>query len=350
MTEIEILTVNESKRWGELINDLPQKDIHFTSQYAQLFENYLKHKALLFVFKENDNVILYPFFIRKINDIEIFKDIEKEVFDIISPWYYGGPVSNITDKSREKEIFQNFTAEFGNFCRSEKIVSEFCRMHPFFKNHDNFSAPELEMNRKVVYIDLKKTKEEIWNSFKKVNRKAIRKAEKGGIDISITNNKSGIKKFYDIYTNSMERKEAGKFYFFNIEFFNDMFELLKDSATIFFAEHGGNVIVASLVLHKHGIAHDYLRGSDPEFLHMRPNNLIVKEIALWAKDNGNEIFDLGGGTSTDTNDPKLRFKSLFSKDRKRFFIYKKIHNKSVYDELCKKQCNITGNFPLYRCV
>ena len=347
MSDSYTLTTEDSKEWGELLDSMPKRDVHFTSQYSKLFEEYLKSKALLYVFVSNGNTIIYPFFMRRINDIKTFDALKVDTFDIISTWYYGGPISNVTDKNKEMELFQKFLPEFETFCVENRIVSEFCRFHPFFKNHLTFY--DSEMNREVVYIDLMKGWDEIYGGFKKENRKAIRKSERSGMKIIRSNDKADVKRFYEIYVSSMERKSAKSFYFFNIDFFNDMFELLKDSATMFFAEYNGKTVVVSLVLHKYGIVHDYLRGSAPEFFHLRPNNLIVKEIAKWAQENGNEIYSLGGGTTTDPNDTKLRFKSMFSRERSNFFIYKKIHDKDTYERLCKNYCNSSNYFPLYRC-
>lgn len=46
-----------------------------------------------------------------------------------------------------------------------------------------------------------------------------------------------------------------------------------------------------------------------------------------------KYFHFGGGVSSDMKDPLFKFKSGFSKENRKFYIGKKIHNQEIYDQI-----------------
>jgi lipid II:glycine glycyltransferase (peptidoglycan interpeptide bridge formation enzyme) len=153
----------------------------------------------------------------------------------------------------------------------------------------------------------------------------------------------------------MDRKGAGKFYYFNEQFFNELVTWFKDEVSLFFVEYKNEIITASLELGKFGILHDYLRGSKPEFNQYRPTELLIDEITKWTKTTDYKYFVIGGGNSNSEEDNLLRFKRKLSPELKDFYLYKKIHNLEIYKSLCN-EVKIDGDlkfdnasfFPEYR--
>lgn len=338
---LEVLTAHGSdeKKWRDLVNNLPIKDIYFTSEYAKLFEmtegktrERFGGEAQLFFYGDNKNYIIHPLLKRKINDLPFYSG--ETLYDVVSPWYYGGPLSFLTDEEKKKELFTGFFKEFHNYCTQNNIITEFVRLHPILKNHLPLADyVKLEKRWKIVYVDLTQDKETIWNNFKKENRKAIRKAQQNNIEIVHTKNREDIEKSYEIYLSAMKKINADESYFFSKKFFSSIFELLGNNAQLFVAKHGTEIVAASVLLGMGDICNDYLRASRPEFLNMRPNNLLIYHIILWAKENGYKIFSLQGGQSKD--DGILRFKLTFSDKTADYFTYSKIHNESKYKILCE---------------
>lgn len=327
------------KEWNEIIEQLPGKNIYITEEYSRLFEKHFCDEALLFVFGDDKNFIVHPVWKRK---------IDSKYFDVMSPWYHAGPTMKAEAAVQEK-LAKEFLAAFHDYCVKNSIVSEFVRFYPVTNNHKLFAnILEIKKAGDVVIVDTNRTAEEMFNSFSKVCRKNIRRATKSGVKVFASTKPEDIQKFFDIYSKSMERKEAEEFYKFSLDFFKDLFNLLKGEAVMLFAEHDSQIIVGNIVLHKYEIAEDYLRGFDPSFSSMRPNNMLVFEMAKWCSKNGCKVMNLGGShTSTDE---LFRFKSSFSKKTAEYFVSGVVHNQKVYDLLCKKKENTAGldYFPLYR--
>ena len=132
----------------------------------------------------------------------------------------------------------------------------------------------------------------------------------------------------------MDRKEAKKYYYFNDRFYADLMTFFKDEVRIFSVHFGDKVICSSIVLGQGEIAYDYLRGTDPDYLDKRPNDLLIDEIVLWVKSRNYKYFVLGGGSSSAPDDRLLVFKKSFSSTTTGFYIYKKVYDKKKYEELC----------------
>jgi len=131
----------------------------------------------------------------------------------------------------------------------------------------------------------------------------------------------------------MIRTGAQRKYFFPMSFFRDLFKILRGNATLLIAEYEGNVISAAIFLNKYGFVHYYLSGSDINFSRLSPGNLLLYEAIQGAKDNGHQIFNLGGGYQPD--DRLFRFKASFSKSIAEFYTYAKVHHRRYYSLLCK---------------
>jgi lipid II:glycine glycyltransferase (peptidoglycan interpeptide bridge formation enzyme) len=211
-------------------------------------------------------------------------------------------------------------------------------MNPILDNHLVYQDTDekIQHDRKIVYIDVTKSDEVIWAEYNRHTRKNIKKAKKEGLSVYRSNNiEKDMDKFVEIYHASMDRKEAGKFYYFNDQFFNELTKWFKDEISLFFVEYKNEIITASLELGKFGILHDYLRGAKPEFNQYRPTELLIDEIAKWTKTTDYNYFVIGGGNTNSENDNLLRFKKKLSPGLKDFYLYKKIHNFKIYKSLCQ---------------
>ena len=77
-----ILTLSEKDEWSKLLDKLPieQQDIYYTPDYYELYERNGDGKAMCFVYEKNDDVALYPFLIKCINNLGY--ELDEEYFDI----------------------------------------------------------------------------------------------------------------------------------------------------------------------------------------------------------------------------------------------------------------------------
>lgn len=352
--QLRTLRTKNAKEWNELIKNLKIKCIYYTPEYAKVSETNTKEESELFFYGDKDNYVVYPYLKKKINKLLFFKNSD-EVFYDISSFEYGGPAIFYSDESLVDNLFKNFLENFHEYCLKNNIISEFIRLHPFIENHilfQKFVPNHTNKIKEIVYTDLTDSEDVIWENFKKMNKKAIRKAKRNDIKIVTSTEQEDIKKFRKLYFSTMNKWEARKEYYYPLKYFQDLFSSMKDNATLFLAKLKDKTIVGSLLLHKFDIAYDYLRGSDSNYLEVRPNNLLVYEKILWAKKQGYKYFVMGGGYKT--NDSIFRFKSLFSKKTKPFYRYSFIHDDEKYRHLCKLRDKKDGSvkdpsfFPYYR--
>ncbi|MFT9494667.1 lipid II:glycine glycyltransferase FemX [Anaerosolibacter sp.] len=313
-----------SEEWNNTLNRLPldKRDIFFTSEYYKMHELNGEGKGCCFVYEDENGIGIYPFLMNKIEDYNLTQDY----YDIETAYGYGGPIT-----SHDGEIFaRKFEQAFINFCQNHNIVAEFMRFHPIIENERIFNDNiDIIHNRTIVYLDLNRTIEEIWNEdITSKNRNMIRKAEKS--NLTITHNRD-FKTFKSIYFETMDKLGADAYYYFSDNYYtmmeNDrhyyLMNVMKEDRTI-----------ASAVFMKfQKYFHYHLAGSLKEYLKYAPNNFLMWEAIKFAHDSGAKYFHLGGGRTTDMMDPLFKYKSSFSRRTANFYIGKRVHNSRIYEEL-----------------
>ncbi len=348
-SEFEIL--KPGKRWKEEYLSFANRDIFYNPEYYQINAEYANWQAELFLFRNKAYKIIYPYVKKPIGKLEFINGSTElaNLFDI-STLEYGGPIiEGHADESSIKEFHNSFT----NYCKENKIVSEFIRLHPFQANHRHYPEPKSVKN--VFYMDLTKPHREILLDFKKSNKNAITKARRVNVNVHQTKKADEIAEFYKIYFNLMKTKNAEQFYFYSLDFVKNLIKRLGEKAKLYVAEHNNKIIAGSFFLYDNHAVHYYLAANAKEFSQHCPGNLILYAAIIDSKNEGYKTFNLGGGYQQ--NDGLERFKATFTKTKKIFYRHTKIHNTQAYEmlsnmkaEFCaKKQKAYNLNyFPAYR--
>lgn len=341
---IKIINLQDS-RWNEIINSFSNKDIYFTTEFFRASTLIDEGEPILFYFENEAGKVAYTFLKRK-----IMTNISNQVmFDIVTPYGYGGPLYEIVDDFSYFSI--SFDKAFQQYCENENIISEFIRFHPVVKGQEllrNTLKPE--HIRHTICLDLETDKEEFIGIIPSKTRNMIRKAMKHDIVISELNYKDDLEEFLAIYNETMSRNAATTYYYFSKEYFEQLFHLLGDSLKMFGAFFEGKLISITLIMCYGDFIHYHLSGARQEYMYTGVNNLLLFEIAKWGHENGYKYFHLGGGYKGD-GDSLFKFKKSFTKDGVYpFFIGKVIHNSTVYHQLVDEKGIMidTGFFPLYR--
>lgn len=297
-------------------------DIYYSKEYISL---YLKEDETIFEFKyQEDEYIFHNIAIKrpikKIGDI----DTCNGYFDLETAYGYGGFVINTDDQ----EFIANAVNQYVKKCMEENIIAEFIRFHPF--NESPIKHRELfDMNlydRDVVYVDLELSREERWNSYSSKTRNILRKCEK-----ELTFEQSvNIEKFVDLYEQTMNKNNAGEFYYFSKDYYE---QLLKNSSIdLYVVKKDEQVISSAFFMQSDAFCHYHLSANDYNMRQYNANYLILDKMFELAKSNGKKYLHLGGGTTSLKDDSLLKFKQKFSKLTKPFYISGKIYNKDIYDK------------------
>ena len=335
MASIEILSSKQSFYWKQRLEKTGYEDIYFYPEYASIFNSVDEGSSLIYIYEEGNNIFLYPFRFRQLAKIKKFAEFS-EWADITSDYGFGGPLVTMTGEIENKKFIKNAVHAFDDYCKDNKIVSEFCRFHPLL---ENTSYLKDEYNpifcNQTVWVDLTLSEEELWHQMRRNHRQDIRRAEDLGIEVEISDLPNAADSFHKIYIQTMQDVGADSYYFFNEDFFQRTIKYLNDHAVIFLARYQNKIISGVLYIWGNNFSHAHFSAMDREFSYLRPNKLLHYRAILWSKKKGLKKLHLGGGTGGSDTDSLMHFKSGFSKLRAEFYIAKRIHNPKIYNNLCQ---------------
>lgn len=338
--------MTEKSDWDREIRVFEKCDVYYTFEYCKATEKIEKGEAKLAILENNLGKIIYPFILRRI-DINI--DINTNLYDIITPYGYGGPYIK-----GEIINMKTFRCMFEIYCKEQNIVSEVIRFHPLMNNHLQMQEYiDLQYIRKTTAVNLENGIEFIRTKYSSMNKRNIKKARKNGVYcVEVEKNETNINLFIELYNGTMKRNNALDFYYFSEEIITEM---LKDTnlstAHLLFAYFEGKVVSAVVIYLCGNIAHYHLGASKTEYLYLKSNNVLFDYMIDYSKLKKAEIIHLGGGYIE--NDGLFSFKSSFTNNNHfEYYLGKKIWDYKTYEKLVNYyiEDNKSHNsyFPIYR--
>lgn len=318
----------ELEEWEEWYARLESGGVYHSPKYVRTLQAHLEAEAELLVYREGEKLVYYPYFRRKIEGPRSSDTATAGTggySDIVSSWYYGGPLVSGLDPTRDRKFVRRFAQCFSQYCLDERIVSEFVRFDPQLRNDVAVGdVMAVRYDRPTVHVDLTQSDREMWAGFEGRNRTSIRKAVACGIRV-VEAGADGIGEFARVYQREMQRKGAQGHYLFDERTFELFAEQLKERFLLFLAYHEERPIGGGVVMRGSGVAHDFLRATLPQFWSMQPNNLLLFEEIQSCKRRGDRVFDLQGGRPG-----VFEFKRAFSSARGAFHVAKIVHLPKVY--------------------
>ncbi len=317
--------------WDNLYSNLPEKmqSPFFTSQY---YESYLEvEKGTIECFccyQDKDNFLFYPYLRREINSLGY--DLPDKFYDIAGAYGYNGPLGKVSDP----RFIDYFNSALKHHLREISVVTEFVRYCPIINNrifHTYTNQIDVLDN---VYIDLSKGLEDVWNnSFESKVRNIYRKSEKYNLLTQIyygeSIRKEHISIFYNIYINTMERKNADKYYFFQESFFMELYNKLRNNILLSITYLEDIPISSEFVFLGPKIAYGFLWGTLKEYYSFNANTFQRWILINFLYSKGTEIYSMGGGASR--YDSIYKYKLGFSKNcNNPFFIGTYVHKPDIY--------------------
>ena len=179
-----------------------EHDIYFSKDYVSLYVDKANGDEIFeFEYTEGN---------KKFKTISIKRPIPfaPDCYDLETAYGYGGYLVNTGDIDFIKRALQEYTY----FCKTNNIVAEFVRFHPFnnFPKDPSF-FDFIKHDRNVVYIDLSLEKQ-----YQSSLKRNIRKAEKYNLKFFPVPSNEKVKylnEFMNLYYETMRRKKASRFYF-----------------------------------------------------------------------------------------------------------------------------------------
>jgi hypothetical protein len=329
--------ITEKSAWAKALDVFVENDFVHTYDFHKVSEVNGEGEPILFVvFDDNAQLLAcWPCLKRNIPD--------SPYFDLTGVYGYGGPVFAPDVKP---ENVMNFLCDG---MRNLGAVALFSRMHPLFVD-----AIEDEGHRglrlsDVVVIDVKPVAD-VLSLYRGSHRREIVNSQKSGVRIYIDENCEHVKEFGDIYRWSMADLNAVNYYHFSDTYFDSLIKSDDFKVIMIFAELNGKTIAGSIFIITGGIMQYYLSGTVAEYRKLAPSKAIIACAHKLAIDLGLSKLVLGGGVGS-AKDSLFKFKAGFSNLTKPFYIFKKILNDAVYQDLCTvKQIDSKSIsfFPAYR--
>lgn len=302
--------------------------------------------------KDSDLQMFFPVIMKNLNSVS---EKYNNYFDAFSPYGYPGPLCSSSDYHAIQKLLLTYREEG----RQRGFVSTFLRLHPHINPYllwslavDGCADIYLVEHGRNVYIDLAKSKEDIFRSFRSGHKEVVRKLQRLNYKV-IINDWSYYLKFQEIYTQAMLVLNASPYYLFDQHYFLNLYNKMCDKMILAMVLNEKDFPVAgALFFVENGIVQYHLSGSDANYKKWSPNTLLLHDVIMYAKDIGANIFHLGGGLG-GKEDSLFGFKSGFSQDTKQFATLRIIHDRDKYNELVfatqgSNDHSDADFFPLYR--
>lgn len=301
-------------------------DVYYSDEYISLYLND-GDKLFNFEYREGINCFSNKTIKRPIKKIGKTL-VDDGYFDLEGAYGYGGYYTNCDDQYFLKRALDAYSSK----CKEEKIIAEFIRFHPFNYfpiKHNRFLNFNIH-DRDVVIVDLEK---DILSSYPKKVRYIVKKSSE-----KVTVNKSrDIDKFIDIYKKTMKKNKAREFYYFDKHYFKQLY-LLPD-AYLYEVVFNGEIIAMGFFIFSENICHYHLSSNSNISYTINSNYALLNNVFNVAKKMNKQYVLLGGGLTTEVDDPLLKFKKKFSKEVKPFYISGNIFNKEIYYKYNTKWLN-----------
>lgn len=289
-----------------------------------LFSNYNPYHSLDYIhahhFLENDEITYLSFTSSTTNVFAAFfkRAINDGWSELIDPYGYGGFVGEgkltLTDMNNLKI-----------FLKDHSILNLLIRHNPSLHNVEKLPKTHVEFNRKTYVIECHRhgSAENI-DSINAKFRRSLRRAARVPLTVTIENldnSKSNYDRFKVMYRQTMLKRQAANFYFFDDDFF-DRLTLFKYPLKLITVLNAENIIRAAaiIILDKaNSLAYYHLGASIGENHEME---LLFSKMAHYLHHDGINYLNLGGGLSTDGDDGLSAFKRKLSDLSEDFYVSK----------------------------
>ncbi|MBF0659766.1 peptidoglycan bridge formation glycyltransferase FemA/FemB family protein [Psychrobacter sp. NG25] len=342
MDTVKVDFIDIDKEWDKQISDY-HFDVYHLSGWISASAVVDKGMPQGIVAHYKDKKVFLPIIIR---------EIDSEHWDATSTYGYGGPVMDKTLTDAQLDIVLE---GIRTFLFEKGCVSLFMRLHPIINKEWLPTVGKALTHGLTLMSDLTKSEEEHWSETQNRHRRGIKKAMKMEVVTKIERlTKESAMVFSNIYKETMEHVNASQYYFFDDNYFFNLFENLQDRILLITAYQDGKAIGSSIytICRESGIMQFHLGGTLNAYTHLQPSKLITHIARNWGRENNYNLLHLGGGVGSNL-DSLYEYKKGFSSQELLFKTYRLVVNSSKYAALIANSWFTENDlssdfFPLYR--
>jgi lipid II:glycine glycyltransferase (peptidoglycan interpeptide bridge formation enzyme) len=282
---LNIIKLDDSfnAKWDEYVTLHQSGTIFHTTNWLKLCEKHQGSELIRVGFYVDGKLVgICPLFFKR---MMLFKIAASPI--VVEDTPYMGPL--LDNKINLLSAFQSL----GTFLKKQKI--SFMRfVLPDLIDSELVNI--LNCNHYVRHthlLDLSFGEERIWNKMEGRARTAIRKSEKSGVKVKISDDVSIIDKYYELsralYTNQNKIPPNQK------QFYKDLcFGELKSNCRLFTAIYNGEVAACAIIVFFNNTAYYLDAVSDKNYNNLCPTSGLQWEIIKWLIDNDISTYDFVG--------------------------------------------------------
>jgi serine/alanine adding enzyme len=295
-------------------------DVFFRADYAEVAATVEGGKAHVL---ERDGVI-FPIVVRSAAD---------GTRDVTNPYGYGGALAP------DAEAAAAFYEWYDGACREQGIVTSFVRFHPLYQNH-RYAEPLFRVEPVAGSVSWR-LEGDLVAGMHAHHRRVVRKAERSGLEVSVTDAPSDLSGFVQLYEEAMRRADASPFYFFPKAYWHG---LEGREWVVLFETDGAAVLCFATPPWLH-----YQFGASAEAARSTgASHLLMLTAARWGQERGYEQFHLGAGVGGGGG-PLLEWKQRFyPSELIGQYVGKAVHDPDRYEALTGRRKPHEGFFPAFR--
>ena len=331
-------------RWAGFLARVPH-DVYHLPEYVACVAEHDGGTPEAFYAESSGAALLAPLVIR---DLPATLAAPADWCDAVAPYGYGSPLAS---SGGNPDALRRCSAAFREAAADRGIVSAFLRMHPLLPLPAEAVAPlgEPRPNGQVVYVDLRRSPEELWSETRGNHRTGIKRLRRDGF-VALMDEWRLYGEFGPLYRETMRRAEAAGYYFFSDAYFEDLRTRLSDRLHLCTVlAPTGVVAAAGLFFVTDGIVQYHLGATAGEFLSKAPSKLMFDSVRSWAREDGRAVLHLGGGLG-GREDSLFHFKAGFSPLRADFHTLRVVLDADKYAALEARAGGRADSdfFPAYR--
>lgn len=288
--EVKILDPIHDSDWDRLVASHPDSNFFHTAVWARVLSRTYRHKAFYFRFSRGSEVVALVPMMEIRSPLTGRRGVCLPFSDFCPPLIFDQPESgNVMDEisrlAREQH-WKYFEVRGGEGTLPASAIP--CEQ---FYGHR---------------LSLGDSSEEVASRFESPVRRAIRKAEKSGLDVEVTTKREAILEFYRLHTRTRRRHGVPPQ---SLSFFLNIYEeIMKTGQGFVVLARSGARCVAAAVFFQFGQSAIYKFGaSDEAFQELRGNNLVMWEAIKLLIRDGFKMLHFG--RTSPENDGLRRFKS-----------------------------------------
>lgn len=284
-------------------------DIYYQRAYSALYEEGCEYFEN--TYHESEHYVWFTALKRRIRCVAGV-EVKEELYDLETPYGYGGPLSNSNDQAFLQRAFNAYRRH----CQQQQIVCEFIRFHPFNLVAENSKLFDMKaLERQIVIVDLEQSSEKRRQAYSQTTRNIVKRASR---NLTVQNKGVPLSEFMGMYYNTMSKNSASDFFYFKEAYFKALLQI--QGVSLLAIQKEQQYASIGIFICSNEIAYYHLSANNQELAKDNGNYLLLDAAFEHAKAHGCRYMILGGGRTSSQEDSLFKFKRKFSPLNRPFYI------------------------------